>query len=42
MDKESQIYDLLASLKSNLCDLDEETYKNICTVLDCALKLLEN
>lgn len=41
MDKESQIYDILSSLKSNLCYVDEKTYKNICIVLDCVLQLLE-
>ena len=33
---------LIGSLKSNLCYIDEKTYRNICTVLDCAITLLEN
>ena len=42
MDTKYQVIDLLSSLKSNLCYIDEKTYRNICTVLDCAIALLEN
>lgn len=42
MNTEYQVIDLLCTLKSNLCYLDEKTYKDICAVLDCAIILLEN
>ena len=42
MNTEYQVIDLLCTLKSNLCYLDEKTYKDICAVLDCAITLLEN